>query len=88
LLFGLQHFTPDVNHSAVQKSYRFILVKGSNRFKKMATCAIDISRRHQVSYWDGAILAAAERLEAKVVYSEDMSHQQMYCSVQVINPFV
>jgi predicted nucleic acid-binding protein len=50
--------------------------------------AINFSRRFHISYWDGAILAAAHRLEAKVVYSEDLSHQQMYGGVQVINPFV
>jgi predicted nucleic acid-binding protein len=49
--------------------------------------AIHISRRYQISYWDGAIIAAAEKLEAKVVYSEDMNHGQSYGSVQVINPF-
>lgn len=49
--------------------------------------AILISRRYQISYWDGAIIAAAERLEAKVVYSEDMNHGQNYGRVTVINPF-
>ena len=46
-----------------------------------------ISERYQISYWDGAILAAAEYLGAETVYSEDMSHGQSYGSVKVINPF-
>jgi predicted nucleic acid-binding protein len=42
---------------------------------------------YQISYWDGAILSAAEVLGATTVYSEDLSHGQLYGSVQVVNPF-
>jgi predicted nucleic acid-binding protein len=45
------------------------------------------SVRFRVSYWDGAILAAAEALGAGILYSEDLSHGQHYGSVQVLNPF-
>lgn len=43
--------------------------------------------RYQISYWDGAIIAAAEALGAPIVYSEDMSNGQSYGSVKVVNPF-
>ena len=46
-----------------------------------------LSARYQISYWDGAIIAAAEALGAPVVYSEDMNHGQTYGSVRVVNPF-
>jgi predicted nucleic acid-binding protein len=49
--------------------------------------AAAISIRYQISYWDGAILAAAEALGANVVYSEDLQHNQMYHTVRVENPF-
>lgn len=49
---------------------------------------IDLSQRYRISYWDGAIIAAAERLGAHVVYSEDLSHGQTYGSVRVENPFL
>jgi predicted nucleic acid-binding protein len=49
---------------------------------------IEISRRYQLSYWDGAIIAAAERLGAKILYSEDLNHGQTYGSVRVENPFL
>lgn len=49
--------------------------------------AAAISIRYQISYWDGAILAAAEALAAEVVYSEDLQHNQMYRTVRVENPF-
>lgn len=49
--------------------------------------AIEVSERHGISYWDGAILAAAQSLGAPVLYSEDLNHGQHYGSVQVQNPF-
>lgn len=45
------------------------------------------AQRYQISYWDGAIIAAAERLGARVLYSEDLNHEQTYGSVRVENPF-
>jgi len=47
-----------------------------------------ISERYQISYWDGAILAAAESLGAPVVYTEDLSHGQSYGAVRAVNPFL
>jgi len=44
--------------------------------------------QHQLSYWDGAILAAAEEIGAETLYSEDLSHGHRYGSVRVVNPFV
>lgn len=50
--------------------------------------AIELSWRYRINYWDGAILAAAERLRAETVYTEDLNHGQSYGPVRVINPFV
>ena len=49
--------------------------------------AIALKQEHRVSYWDGAIIAAARRLRAKIIYSEDLTHEQIYGSTKVINPF-
>ena len=49
--------------------------------------AIEISVRYQTSYWDGAILAAAESIGVPRLYSEDLNHGQRYGSVEAINPF-
>ncbi len=49
---------------------------------------IRISQRYQISYWDGAIVAAAESLGAATLYTEDLNHGQMYGSVRVENPFL
>jgi predicted nucleic acid-binding protein len=50
--------------------------------------ATETAERHQISYWDAAILVAAERLGATTLYSEDLSDGQRYGSVTVINPFM
>ena len=55
---------------------------------EVVVAGIDKTRRYQLSYWDGAIIAAAERLGAKVLYSEDLNHGQTYGSVRVENPFL
>ena len=49
--------------------------------------AIAISRRFLISYWDAAIIAAAERLGSNVVLTENLNHGQVYGSVRVENPF-
>ena len=49
--------------------------------------AIELSERYRIDYWDAAVIAAAERLGASILYTEDLNHQQVYGSVRVINPF-
>ncbi len=49
--------------------------------------AVEVSERYQISYWDGAILAAAQTLGARTLYTEDLNDGQWYGSVQVQNPF-
>jgi predicted nucleic acid-binding protein len=45
------------------------------------------SQRFQISYWDASLIAAAETLDLKVLYTEDLNHGQKYGSVTAINPF-
>ncbi len=54
----------------------------------LVRAGIFLSRRYQIGYYDAALLAAAERLGAPVFYSEDLSHNQRYGSVRVVNPFL
>lgn len=55
--------------------------------RQLVQIAIERSVRYGISYWDGAILAAAEALGSHTVYSEDLNDGQQYGPVQVINPF-
>jgi predicted nucleic acid-binding protein len=54
----------------------------------MLVSGIEHSLRHRISFWDGAIVAAAEKLEAQILYSEDLNHGQQYGLVRVLNPFL
>ena len=48
---------------------------------------VSISERFRLSYWDGAILAAARACGCDAVYSEDLDDRQDYEGLRVINPF-
>jgi predicted nucleic acid-binding protein len=54
----------------------------------LVTAGAQIAHRFKTSYWDGAILAAAERLGAKTLYTEDLSHGQVYGTVTALNPYI
>jgi len=54
---------------------------------QLVRIAIEQSERFKISYWDAAILVAAQALGTDTVYSEDLSHGQRYGCVRVINPF-
>ncbi len=54
---------------------------------QLVRIAIAVSGRYGISYWDGAIIAAAHALGSRVVYSEDLNDGQKYGRVRVVNPF-
>ena|SRR2546421_13036254 len=54
---------------------------------QLVRIAIEQSERYAISYWDAAILVAAEALGTHTVYSEDLNDGQRYGRVQVVNPF-
>jgi predicted nucleic acid-binding protein len=49
---------------------------------------LEFARRYRLSYYDAALLAAAERLGAPIFYTEDLNHNQVYGSVRAVNPFL
>jgi predicted nucleic acid-binding protein len=54
---------------------------------QLVRIAVEHSARYAISYWDGAIVAAAEALGAHTVYSKDLNDGQHYGQVRVVNPF-
>lgn len=50
--------------------------------------AVELSLKYGLTYWDGAIVAAAEVLEAPTLYTEDLNHGQRYGKVRAVNPFL
>lgn len=49
--------------------------------------ALEVKTRYEISYWDAAIIAAAQELRCGVIYSEDLNDGQDYGGVVVRNPF-
>ncbi len=49
--------------------------------------AVQLSKRFQIPYWDGAIIAAAQALGCDELLSEDLNAGQNYDGVKVVNPF-
>ena len=55
--------------------------------RSLVKVAAEFSVRFRLSYWDAALIAAAELLGAQTLYTEDLNHNQLYGSVRVVNPF-
>ena len=55
--------------------------------RNLVKLGIAVSMRYQISYWDGAIVAAAETMGARILYTEDLNHGQKYGAVLAVDPF-
>jgi predicted nucleic acid-binding protein len=55
--------------------------------RDLVLAAVKIREQHQLSYWDAAIVAAAQAMGCEILYSEGLSHGRTYGSVRVVNPF-
>ncbi|OGR00811.1 MAG: twitching motility protein PilT [Deltaproteobacteria bacterium RIFOXYD12_FULL_50_9] len=50
--------------------------------------ASEFQERHQLSYWDAMIVAAAFEGNAKTLFTEDLNHGQIIEGIQVVNPLL
>lgn len=50
--------------------------------------ATELEERYQLSFWDALIVHAAGVSGAETLYSEDLSHGQVYGAVRVLNPLL
>ena len=46
----------------------------------------DLEARFRISFWDALVVQAAQASGAEILYSEDLSDEQAYGAVLVINP--
>jgi predicted nucleic acid-binding protein len=53
----------------------------------VVTAALDIHATHGFSYWDSAIVAAAQALGCHELLSEDMSHGRRVGDLTILDPF-
>lgn len=48
--------------------------------------AVEIRNAYRISFWDAAIISAAEEAECDIVLSEDLNDNQYYAGIRVVNP--
>ena len=77
--------SPEVAVDLLQQFRQFPLVQTDY---PLVIAGVEVALRYGISYWDGAIVAAAETLGARTLFSEDLSHGQEYGGVRVVNPFL
>ena len=54
----------------------------------LVECAMERSIRNQLSIWDAMVIEAALRSGAQTLYSEDLTHDQRFDTLTVVNPFL
>jgi predicted nucleic acid-binding protein len=80
---------PSMRHEdAVEAVQQFLLRPIVPSDVALLQKAFDVKYRYGISYWDAAVVAAAILCGAKVLFSEDLSHGQVYGGVMVSNPFL
>jgi predicted nucleic acid-binding protein len=50
--------------------------------------AADLAHHRKLSFWDAAIIIAAQSLACTKLYTEDLQHGQRFGSLRVVNPFL
>lgn len=77
-----------VGQSALERAIRQMLTFPCHRADASSVLrALELQRSHKISYWDAAIVVAAQDLGCRTLYSEDLTHGQEYGGVVVLNPF-
>lgn len=65
---------------------RYLAWRVMNNTKTLLRRAFDVQQRWQLSFWDSAIVAAAQQAGASALWSEDLNAGQNYGGVVVVNP--
>ena len=50
--------------------------------------AVDIKERTNISFWDSLVVASAVKAHCKILFTEDLNHDQIIQGVRIINPFL
>jgi predicted nucleic acid-binding protein len=78
---------PLTNQQAIQWLNRLIDRPCAAIDHELVVRGAEIASRFRIAYWDGGIVAGAERDGASILYTEDLNDGQMYGSVRAVNPF-
>jgi predicted nucleic acid-binding protein len=50
--------------------------------------ALQLARRHSISWYDSLIVAAALEADCRILYTEDLQHGQKFDNLRIQNPFL
>lgn len=75
----------DIASRLIEKWQRF---RVQDNTVSVLHAALRLKERFQISFWDAAILAAAQAARCRHLLSEDLNHGQDYDGVVVVNPFL
>jgi len=50
--------------------------------------ALEIHRAHHISFYDSLVIAAAHKMNCKIIYTEDLQDGQVIAGVKIQNPFI
>ena len=78
------HQSPEVVQRQLRLLESFTVVPVST---SMIRRAVEIFTLFQTSYWDAAIIAAAESAGCDTLCTEDLNPGQFYSGVRIVNPF-
>lgn len=71
---------------AVERVSHYLAWRVIDNDRNLLKSAFDVQMRWQLSFWDSLIVAAAQRSNAKWLWTEDLADGQRYGDVQAINP--
>jgi predicted nucleic acid-binding protein len=55
---------------------------------ELLQAALEAKQRFRLSYWDASVHEAARRLGCELLLTEDLSADQDYDGIRIVNPFV
>jgi len=56
--------------------------------EKLYISALDIREKWKFSFYDSLIIAAAVEANCKILYSEDLQHNQKIYDLTILNPYL
>ena len=87
---GFRRFDPPMTPSEAQEylAVTFAQFRTVHSSYLLYQRALELFRRHSLSWYDSLIVAAALEADCRILYSEDFQHGQTFDTLLVQNPFL
>jgi len=87
---AFRRFTPPMSPAEAEQSlaltFRPLLAIHSSY--SLYGQALELTRRHSLSWYDSLIVAAAIESDCRILYTENLQHRQKFDNLRVQNPFL